>query len=257
MSSGNSFLVGPQHQVSPQYDFAMPSQSSDDTTIAGMSEHSDSLITSPVSSDTNKSLERFLNSRRETLSVGHAPGHSATDVLPALDVTPLFRLEHEPDELSYWALQLSMANLRLTHFAKLADAYVSYHQLRWLILPTEETASMLPDFIGVSSLNELCVPNPVEISIIEDATFRAPLVRVHDLPLGSNAAPASTLLSSTVTPWPRTIEDATFCEFETGKMRLTPAFEAYVKDSRNWMLNLYASRSRPASLASGTSMIDV
>lgn len=248
-----------QQQISPQYDqgFSMSSQAPDDATIAGLADHSESHITSPVASDINKALERFLNNRRQTLSVGHARGDGATEVLPPLDVTPLFRPDHEPDELSYWALQLPMANLRLTHFAKLADAYVSYHQLRWIILPTEETASMMPDFVRMSSLTELCVPNPVDISIIEDVTFKAPLVRVHDLPLGSNATTTSTLLASTVTPWPRTIEDAAFFEAETGKMRLTPDFEAYIRDSRNWMLNLYAGRSRHASFASETSMIDV
>jgi len=147
----------------------------------------------------NESLERFLNGRRQLVSDVNSSKRKTEDVLPTLDVTSIFRSSHVPDELSDWAVQLSLAGVRDTMLAKLADAYVTYLQLSWLILPVDETADLMPEFIRVSALNELCIPHPVDINIFHNNSLEAPMVSVTDAIPGSSGMDRRSCLVI----WPR------------------------------------------------------
>lgn len=204
---------------------------------------------------TNEAVQRFLNNRRRLVSDANSSQRRTEDVLPTLDVTTIFQASHIPDELSYWALQLSLSDVRDTLLAKLADAYVTYLQLSWLILPVDETADLLPEFIRVSALNELCVPHPVDVNISPENDLEAPLVYVGNSPPGSSGS-GPTLLSSDLAPWQHADEEATYLDQESNKMRLTPIFEAFVREADNWALRVDARRSRHQSIASGSSMAE-
>lgn len=203
-------------------------------------------------SNLNQAFESFLNGRRQAVSEGRSMNRSAEDVLPTLDVTSLFQPSHIPEELSHWALQLSLTEMRDSMLGKLADAYVTYLQLCWLILPIEETADLLPEFIKLSSLNQLCIPHAVDVNVFQDDRLEAPMVSVADAVPGS-AGGLPTLLASSLAPWPRIEQEATYMEEPGHKMRLTRMFEAFVRNTENWATRVDAHRSRHQSVASGSS----
>lgn len=200
-----------------------------DTENALLSTHSPSLTTSPHDV-VNKSFAHFINDRRKALQDGSDPELVLNS---GLDVGPLFDTTRVPTAWSDWALRLPFASKSLTLCQKLACAFVTYHQMRWLIYPTEANYGTIPLFIK-PTVAQLCIPHKVWIHIFVRSANEVGEAMVLDMVDGQEAQSRPTLLSTSIKEWSKPLSEAVYSDTMTGHVRLTSAFERFVLDSENW-----------------------
>lgn len=179
---------------------------------------------------TSAQLEVFLNQHRFALKEGQDPDLILNS---GLDVGPLIDATRPMTQWSAWALQLPLNSPDMSLCAKLACAFVTYHQLRWLIYPTQENYDMIPDFIK-PTVAQLCVPHMVWIHLMIRSSLNEAVVTVTDVVEGQNAQSMPNLLSIRLMEWDRPMSEATRFHERSGHTRLTSAFETYIKDSSHW-----------------------
>lgn len=190
---------------------------------------------------TNGQLARFLNesrhARQELMMARASPGRLE---MSPLDVSSILDASRMPDELSWWASVLPRSHPGTPLVSRLAEAYVTYQQLCYIITGDHEALEHLPYFLRyVLPDAEVCVPHPVTVSSDTSSFMHFPLaaiMSVIDSPQDVTSSISSLLLSSSITGGACSEMGQNPCfAGHDGKVHLTPGFELYVGQQGSWM----------------------
>lgn len=190
---------------------------------------------------TNAQLARFLNTsrhaRQELIKARVSP---ACLDMSTLDVSSIFDASRLPDELSWWASVLPRSHPGTPLISRLAEAYITYQQLYYIITGEHKVLERLPQFLRyVLPTAELCVPHAVTVSSDTLSFVHLPiaaLLSVMDAPQDAPNSISSLFLSSAIAGggWSGMGSNPCF-PGNDGKVHLTPGFELYVSQQSSWM----------------------
>ncbi|KAJ3471826.1 hypothetical protein MRS44_001925 [Fusarium solani] len=137
--------------------------------------------------------------------------------------------------ISKWAVQFIYSSQHEDYsFTSMASVWIVWVIMRWMINPTPETYSAMPDWIRPTEL-QVFVPHIDMIDCIIWPYFRDYVIQRPEMQHGGLQWLAA-CTAGVKASWAGTVDDALCVDEATGKRKLNAEAEATLRDLNNWSL---------------------
>lgn len=175
-----------------------------------------------------------MNKARQLIASGVKP-EELTGAFPT--VTALFdKREYDTAPMiSKWAVQFIYSSQHEDYsFTSMASVWIVWVIMRWMIHPTPDTYSAMPNWIRPTEL-QVFVPHIDMVDCIIWPYFRDYVIQRPEMQHGGLQWLAACTAGVKVS-WAGTVEDALCIDEATGKRKLNAEAETALRDLNNWSL---------------------